>query len=140
MAKRQIIEYEGRKMRLTYAIHERMMRHYAIAEFLGIKNLSGYFRLKVFPNVSLDRPYEKAKDYWITDCHIKKYFDEVLKGFEKAHSIMGQGEFRKGIDKLLIEVNSMAGAAVELWPKSPKNWKPFKHLKPKPRPKLNDKK
>ena len=135
MRKKQMIEYEGIRMSLVSAIHQRMMRHYAVAEFLGIKDFSGYFRFRVFPNVFEDKPYAKSKDYWIIDCHIKKYFDDVLLGFEKAHSIMGERAFRKDIDKFLIEVNTLAGAAVELWPTPPANWKPFKHLAPKPKPK-----
>ena len=119
--KNQTMEYEGKRMPLINAIHLRMMRHYAIAEFLGLeKNFSAYFRFKVFPRVFEDKPYLKAKDYWITDCHIKKYFDKILNGFEKTTSIMGKRLFRKEIDKLSVAINDMASAAIDLHPKRPK--------------------
>jgi len=108
-------------MPLSHAIHARMMRHYAIAEFLGMeKNFSAYFRFRVFPFVLPDRPYKKSTDYWMVDCCIKAQFDKVLKCFEKTVALMGQQMFRKQIAKLSENIHEIASAAVELHPKPPK--------------------
>ena len=114
--KRKMVEYEGVKMFLHRAVHQRMLFHYAIAEVMGHKDFSAYFNFIVFPRVSEERPYSDNKDGWKMDCVIKKAFKKVLSGFEKSVSIMGDRNFQQQLKPYRQDVKDKVSIMATLGP------------------------
>ena len=72
--KNEKMVYHGDKMKVSQAIHKRMCYHWAMKEYMALKDFELYFKTYVFKNVKLDRPYVGNIDDWMIDCLIKRYF------------------------------------------------------------------
>lgn len=111
----KIIKFRGLLVKVSVAIHSRMMKHYAIKTILeNVKNekitFSDYFKKYALDNISSDAPYKYDKDGWRIDCLIKSSLERCLNGFEKTVAALGEERFAKSLNIALDEVREIASS------------------------------
>ena len=111
--KRAMCKFHGKDMPFTYAIHIRMVYHYAVMKWINWTNFDLYFRTHVLPNFSLDKPYID-KDAWLVDGFIKGNYEKVMKGFEKSVAIMGEREFQRQVAQATEDITDNVKTGIQL--------------------------
>lgn len=109
---KKTIMYYKKERPVSEAIHMRLMYHWALKEFLREPNWINYFKERVFPFLSFDRPYKNNTDDWQVDLLIRAHFDVCLDGFKATFKKMGKQKFEKALEPYREKIMNMAMAGV----------------------------